>query len=515
MVAGAPSTGGWERMSALRARTLPRIYGPLLVLVIAGVALRLYAMGVYSTVVTDYYTGDAGRFIRFGYEGIFEDEWQPAGYPLFLAAIREVIDTLTLTIGIQHLLGVLTGLLLYVTVRRAGGSRPMALVPAGFVLLSGDHLFLEHAFLTETLWMFLLAGGLYGAVRGVPDGDLRWIAAAGAILGLSAITRNVSLVLPAVLALWALVAIPGPLRARLRTACAALVPAVVVVVGYVILATSIGSYSGLGEMSGWSLYSRVGQFADCREFTPPDRTRGLCEARPTEQRPGTFFYYFDAATPARRVFPAMSPDDGEQAGAFARAAILGQPVAYARTVAKDVVRYFHPRAGFDRQLAGSTLEDMSFRTVSPDPANTALYASRVQTRYSGVDATPDRGSGLLESYQAIFRLNGLLLLGLLALTAIGAVRCAGRARDVCVLFGVCAVVLLLLPPLVSSYDGRYSVPPAMLLAVSATLAASALLTRRAGPGPPAEDPRADAPGPAAQAARGRERPGLQTAGVDR
>src|SRR4051812_48714805 len=62
---------------------------PLVALVAAGIVLRILTMALYSTVVMDYYDGDALRYLRVGIPGgMFGDAWQPAGYPLFLAGIR-------------------------------------------------------------------------------------------------------------------------------------------------------------------------------------------------------------------------------------------------------------------------------------------------------------------------------------------------------------------------------------------------------------------------------------------
>ena len=480
---------------AFARRLSRRVYVPLLVLVLAGVALRALTIGVYSTVVTDYFTGDAGRYLRVGFDGVFSDPWQPAGYPLFLDAIRAITDVLAVTITVQHLLGVVTALTLYATVRRAGGSRPVALVPAAVALLSGDQLFIEHAFLTEALWMPLLAGGLYAAVRGGAGGDLRWLAAAGALFGLSIIVRNVSLVLPFLLAAWLLWVTGGSARRRVTAAASALLPALAVVALYAIVASASGPYTGLGQMSGWSLYGRVGQFADCRQFTPPKGSESLCETRPTGERAGAFFYLWSTESPAKKEFAAMSPEDDDTVGSFARAAVLGQPLDYARTVAKDVVRYFDPEFGFDRELSGTSLEAMGFRSSADEPV---AFAATVRAKYSHLQATPGPGSGLLESWQNVFRTTGLILLISLALTAIGIVRGAAYVRAVCVLCGAFAVVLLVLPPAVSSYEGRYALPAFMILTVSAALGVTAL-ARRGRPDAPTEE--AAAPGASRPPAR--------------
>lgn len=457
-------------------RGRPQVYWPLLVLVAVGILLRVYSTTVYSTVVTDYFTGDAGRFIRAGYPGLFYDEWQPAGYPSFLAAIRSITRDLNVTVAIQHLLGVTTALVLFATARRAGLDRNLALMPAAFVLLSGDHLFLEQTLLSENLWIPLLALALYAAVRAAQrqENVAEWIAISSGLLALSAVTRNVSLVLPVVLAGWAVLFVAETRRGRLRAVVAAAVPPVVIVSAYVALAGSLGPYTGMGEMSGWALYTRVGQFADCTKFVPPRGTAGLCESRPPGQRPGPYYYYFDAASPARGVFPRLDPTDGDVAGRFAKAAILAQPIDYLRTVTKDFVRFFDSAAGFDRALSGSGPEAMSFRQLSPDPQNSASFVERVKSKYTSVDGMPEAGTSALETYQRTFRLNGLLLFALVVLTAVGCFRCRGQQRSVAIFAGVSAVVLLLIPPAVSAFEARYAIPPAMLLSLSAAIGAASL-----------------------------------------
>ena len=452
-------------------RATPPI-APLLVVLGLGLVLRVYATVVYSTVTTIYYNGDAARFMRSGFDGMFSDGWQPAGYPLFLRGVREITSWLPVTITLQHAAGLATAALLYAMARRAGVGPRLSLLPAAWVALSVEHLFLEQTFLTEAIWTFLLAGALYAAIRGMDAHDLRWLAAGGAILGLSAITRNVSVPLIAVFPLWALVAWGGAWQGRLRAAAVTAGAALAIVVAYSVVATSVGDYSGLGEMRGWSLYQRVGQFADCSKFTPPDGTSGLCVDTPPDQRPGPFHWYFNPESPAWQAFPSLSPDDDDEVGAFARAAIIHQPADYARAVAKDVARYFDPHVGAERAESGTDASAITF-TAGTD----ATYVAKVDSQYSGFDPTPNRGAGFLESYGAIFRLSGFLLLALIVLSAIALLRGPRAGRAALVLCATSALVLLVTPPAVSSYDGRYAIPPAALLTVSAA-AGLAVLARR-------------------------------------
>jgi hypothetical protein len=196
-------------------------------------------------------------------------------------------------------------------------------------------------------------------------------------------------------------------------------------------------------------------------------------------RPGPFYWYFDLTAPARTVFPAMSPKEDGKVGAFAREAILHQPLDYARTVAKDLARYVDYDIGFDRPASGQGPAGMSFRRTSPDPANTANFAVTVRKRYSGLDPTPDAGAGFLTSYQNVFRTHGALLVILVLLSLAGMLRGPRDARRASVLFAAAATLLLVLPPAVSSYEGRYAIPPAALLAVPAAFGVASLLRGRA------------------------------------
>src|SRR6476620_2296000 len=165
-----------------------RLYRPLVALTALAVAIRVVVMIAYSSAVFVYYNGDALRYARVSPQGghldLFSDHWVPAGYSIFLAAVREIWSALSFTIGLQHVLGIATGLLFYAALRRLGTPRGFALAPAALVFFSGDQIFLEHALLTESLWAALIAGGVYALLRGVDEDsvDWRWLAVGGVAL---------------------------------------------------------------------------------------------------------------------------------------------------------------------------------------------------------------------------------------------------------------------------------------------------------------------------------------------
>lgn len=463
------------------SKSLPRPARLVLLVFAAGIFLRVLVMVSASGVVNDYFTGDSTRYARIGYGALFEDPWQPAGYPAFLAFLRGITTSLAVTVLVQHALGVLTAGLLYCAARRAGAGSIAALLPGGVVLFSGDHLFLEHGLLSEALWMPLLALALYFVIRAYAEHRLVWLPLASASLAASALVRNLSLVLLGLLVVGAAV-VAG--RAGLRRApaavAAALVPAGLLLGGYAAVVSTVGTYAGMGEMSGWSLYARVGQFADCRQFDPPEATQGLCEATPPAERSGPYHYLWAQDAPYRDVFPGMPWTASDAVGDWAHAAIRSQPDVYLRTVAIDVARYLDPQLASSRPAAGTGPDLMQFRVQSIYQPETDLYVERLRTKYSGVRAEAGPGAGILATYHRVVRVNGLGLLVLLVLTLAGAARSRGTARVTCAFACVGAGALLVFPAAVSAYEARYAIPPTMFLAVGAALGCSTFRARPAG-----------------------------------
>jgi len=449
-------------------------YRPLLALLALGALLRGLTMWAYFPAIMMSF--DTPRFARVDPQELFGDFWMPAGYPAVLRALHVVSDVVWLPIAVQHVLGLAVAVALFLACRRLGAAPPLACVPAGVVLLSGDHLYLEHILMADTLLIALTAFGLAAAVRGlVPTPDARWLAAAGALLAAAALTRSPGLVLvPVLLACVALTA-PGRIRGRLIPTAAASAGAAGVFVLYALAYHLAGGpYTGMADMRDWNLYARVAPFADCREFTPPAGTAQLCERRPTEERPGPFGYVWDASSISRRAFP-LEPSAGEPLGRFAEAALRAQPEDYAGAVLLDLVRYAFPRAGQDRGFSGQPRELVSFRYR--DPAVERLVVSALDLRYDGVE--PDvRGREALGEYQDAMRFGGVLLVLAVAMTVAGMVLARGRLRVGILLFGLAGLGLYVVPTITMSYDFRYGIPPATFVAVAATLAAAAYLGRR-------------------------------------
>lgn len=451
--------------------------------------LRIAVLALAPSTVFTYYGGDSTRYLRLeisGVNGLFSDTAMPAGYPGFLAVLHGITRWLPLTVVVQHLLGLGAAALSYFALLRVGTPRWAALLPAIVIGLSGDQVFLEHGIFTEALWIPLLILAMYLFCRAIGDEPrrVRWLAAAGAALAASALTRNVSEFLPVMLAVWAVVAFPAPWRRRLVHGAAVLVPAVLVIVVYVVIAKPIsGGYSGITENAGFSAYSRVGQFADCSAFTPPAGTRPLCVSTPPDKRSGPFFWTYNPKSPLNAKLH-FSPYNAEQQGIlrdFARTAILHQPLDYVRTVVKDVLRYVDPTVGTPRADSGTDADRMSFQSTVPTAQSQSaeLLADQFDVKYSGVGdgTTSTTGRYALGLYQAVFRVQGLLILLLLGITIAGVVLARGTLRVAGWLFLLTSVYLFVVPVAVSSYDIRYAIPAINVLAAGAGVGAAAIGAR--------------------------------------
>jgi Dolichyl-phosphate-mannose-protein mannosyltransferase len=143
---------------------------------LAGLALRLWFMAAWPAGSVGFY--DAGSYVATSQE-LAGSPVRPLGYPIFLRALHGLSAQLAWTIAVQHLLGLATAALLYLTTRRITRSRLAALVPAAVVLFDGLLVMLEHTLLSETLFIFLVATSTYAAVRSLDDGP-PWAALSGA-----------------------------------------------------------------------------------------------------------------------------------------------------------------------------------------------------------------------------------------------------------------------------------------------------------------------------------------------
>lgn len=246
--------------------------GTLLTLLALAVVVRVALMVLYFPAVMLSY--DSPRFARTNM-GMFGDFWMPAGYPFLLQVLRRISAELWFTIAVQHLIGIATGVILFLTLRRLGAARGWAAVPALFVFVSGDHLYLEHILLADFLLTFLVAAGIGAAVPALAGGlKPPWLALASVLCGSAMLVRTPGVVLLGVLPLCAVCWTRGSWRSRATAGATALVPGLAVVLLYIAVVWAVGGrFFGISDMRGWNLYARVAPFADCGKFQPPAELR--------------------------------------------------------------------------------------------------------------------------------------------------------------------------------------------------------------------------------------------------
>jgi 4-amino-4-deoxy-L-arabinose transferase-like glycosyltransferase len=456
------------------------VYAPLLALVLAGVALRIWASVAFAPAVMNL--ADSADYIVHAHTSVFNDVVRPAGYPIFLKVIGWTTSSAFVPILLQHLVGVGTGLLAFALVRLAGGPRWAAAIPAAFVLLSMDQVMLEHSYMPEALFTVLVLGAAYSATRALmtsraADALTRsaagWLAAAGALLGLAAYVRTVALPMAPFLVLWALLALPKPWwRSRLAGAGVVLAAVLVMALGYSLAHDLKNGFFGFTPYGGWATYIRTAQFADCEKFDPPEGTRRLCERVPSAARPGPDFYAWQAGSPARIAFGAP-PNGSGKLGAFGREAIIHQPFTYLETGFKDFVRFFAPSWNSDRPYSGPGPEVLDFNRRAPEQEAAIVqdlnlwYAStRLRVR--------DGWASAFQDLQQLLRIRGIVLFGLVLLGLAGLVASRGTVRATIALLLGAGILLLAIPAATAVFNPRYAVPAAGLLAAAAALGASTL-----------------------------------------
>jgi hypothetical protein len=285
--------------------------------------------------------------------------------------------------------------------------------------------------------------------------------------------RTVGEPLPFVVIVWMAVALRRTGLAWLRPAALALGGAVVMVALY-----GVGHSIALNRISlvpagtGWNIYARAAEFADCRDFTPPSGTRVLCEQTPSSSRPGRGYYLW-VGGPARRAFG--QPDSHDHlVGEFAVAAITAQPLDYFKFVGEDFVRYFFP--GFAGVRSGDFPGPASLAFPSGTPSLDSETVQEVTAYYGPVRrprGTPALG---LHDYQRVIRVSGEMLLALLILGLAGAAVAPRRVRLGIALMLAVALQLLLVPTLTGA-SWRYALPTEGPFAAAGALGAWALVMR--------------------------------------
>jgi hypothetical protein len=469
------------------------------------------------------------------------------GYSFFLRLLLP-FHSFTLVTGVQHLMGLLIAVMIYVLLRRNGVPKTWAAIATLPQLLDGYIIEDEHLIMAETVFTFLLMIALLLLLW---RPRTRWWTAgiAGLLAGIAATVRTEGLIMLAVLPLFLL--LRGWSWKTLRGWGIAIVFTAGTLIPY-------GAYSSwfherysqfdtpvysttLSE--GFYLWGRVSSFANCAVIKPTGDEAKVCPTQPTVKRdpPGNYIWHapyvhadMDAICTVTekngktsKTCGPVSPAGNKVLTDFAVKAIEAQPLDYAKTVVKDVLLSFgFPRIGypgsgttyyysFHEHYVGTDAATGKPISLLP-PNNPGHEWIPGGTAYSDWLSYGHQAPGVVHKiaavpiavYQRVVFTYGPLLAiifllglgGLFSVTArrqgkgvrsvlsartLRSLRLHWRPRGTSMLPWVTAVVLLVFPIAIADFDYRYLIPVIPFAALAAGLAFAPRRTAPAEPAAPA------------------------------
>ncbi len=454
-----PPTPSAVHGSAARVMSSLHDHWLVLVLLMASAALRAALICTFHPAI--WYLGDSVGYVEHSML-VHPDALRPLGYSLLLALLRPFHD-LQAAVVTQHVLGLLTGILVYAVLRRFGLPKWGSALGAVPVLFEGLSLSIAHYLVAESLFTTLVMAALAAVVLAGPAHPLLAVACAGVLLALAAVTREVGL------PLGPLLVVVLAVRCRWRSAAVAAVAFSVPLLLYAGWAQSSFGRYGITGSAGLFRYARAAPVASCRGLVLPPQERPLCA--PVVGRQNANWYLFNGASPLNQL-PRDIPRRSDIAGDFASRVLRRQPGDVARAALADLRHqltlsvpgsYALPRYG--EHLVGRA-EQVGRRYQSGVPP---------QLRRPGPAAADLRVvQGALSMPAAAY--PAALLCGLAGcLTEL-----LRRRQHACVpgdlaLLVLAGAALLTVPPLSAQIDARYLVPVLPLASLSAAAGMHALL----------------------------------------
>ncbi|MCG5218357.1 hypothetical protein [Streptosporangium sp. KLBMP 9127] len=418
---------------------------------------------------------------------------RPAGYSMFLR-LFEPFHSFAFVAFVQHLIGLATGVLVYVVARRLRAPSWAAVTASAAILLDAYQIELEHLLVSDTLFTFMVTGAVSLALART----MRWrtACAIGLLVAAATLTRTVGLPLLAVLAAWLLirpvrmgepgkpgeptakpVRTPEETKARAVRAGVLLAAAVIPIIAYGGWFYATYQRVGIVGANGVFLYARAMSFADCAVMKPPPDLAVLCDPRPPALRPPSQEYVWAADSPLVKL-PGItfSQDNDSRAGRFATLAITSQPLDYAGSVVSEFARTF--TLGRPVYPDQEIYDYYQFPTVTPAPpgrypARESMRSALSYERGEIATRVVEPFAGWLRGYQSVARLPGLVLLAVLLVPPAVLIVRRREPRSGVPLWTLpwaTAWVLLVMPPAVAVFDYRYVLPAVPLAGLAAAVA---------------------------------------------
>ncbi|WP_229803170.1 hypothetical protein [Planobispora rosea] len=438
------------------------------VLLVPAAALRVVTMLGYRPAQLYWY--DSFTYLDTAVHLEPSAAFHPIGYPLLLRALWP-FHSVELVAAVQHGMGLAIGIMIYALLRRRslpGWGAALATVPP---LFDASFLRLEHAILSDTLFIFLIVAGLT-TLMWSPALSARAATGAGLLFAAAALTRTIALPLLALVLLVLAVRRTG-WRPLLAMVLAGTLPLAAYAAWY-------GAHHGrfaLSGADGVALWARTMTFADCAVVKPPPELARLC---PNGTVVDAASEYVWAPGASLNLLPGGRFAHNDAARSFALRAIAAQPFDYLREVVRDTSIAFswtpvaHPRRvtpafGFGHgewPLPEQPLIDKVRREYDPDIRG-----------LSSVRPYAD----VLVAYQYPAYLRGPMLGAILLTGAAGTLlrRRGARpgTRRAVLLPWAAATALLAGPVAVLDFDHRYVLPVVPVACLAASLSLCSLLVR--------------------------------------
>jgi hypothetical protein len=382
--------------------------------------------------------------------------WHPPGYSVLLRLLSLTESLLAVPV-VQHVMGLVTGVLVYRFVRQRGGSDGWSALAAAPILLDAWSVSIEHGLITEPLFDLLLVGALTLITR--PRIEARSAATACLLISAAVWVRTTGLVVAAVVLLYVLLRRPGP-RACLAAGIALTLP----VAGYFLAFHAANGSWGPDQFSGRYLYGETATFADCSLLRGQDRV--ICPSVPPAHRGSPTSYVWGSGTPLLLLRPVREDGVNTAGRHFGLAVIRAQPWDYARFVASTTLHYF--AAGRQTGVRDYPVQTWQFPWTSHPPPVWSLTVA--EESYDAKPAHPVTVTSVataLRGYQRVGFTPGpaLAIAVLVALAGIWLSRHHRRAMlDLLLLTGL-GVGLLVLTSATSgaAFDYRYLLTSLVLL----------------------------------------------------
>jgi hypothetical protein len=437
-----------------------------LLLAVLAPAVILRVMAWFAIHPAWWILGDGIAYLQDAIH-LHPDNWRPSGYSLLLLRPLLPMHSLSLVTGVQHVMGIGVGVLVYATSLRLGLPRWVAVLAAIPVLFDGYVIATEQMLASESLFVTLIVVALVLLLWPAGRPAHLLVAAAGLLLALAALTRTVGLPLIAVAALFLL--LPRPAWSRLLVICVAFALPIWV---YALWFSQTYGQVNLTLSSGIFMYGEATQFVDCSKVRfSDDQLRRLCPTEPVGAR-NEVWYVFDANSPLRKTSLSGAAYN-ELAGRFAVEAIRAQPAAYAAVAWDGIVKSF----AWDQ---GTQFNDMLFKDnfSLPDEARAAGIA------YQHKDPTPISRPSLvrvLAVYQSNAHVRGtvcvLTLIAAAAALLFGRDSEERRLRGALLLTAGVATVLLMVPAMTTIVAPRYRIPAIPELCLAGAIGGTMLVNR--------------------------------------